>query len=160
MSKTSHFQIGVASIAFAAFLYFFAIPNWVTSPSNIQNIVLSPTFWPNIISGLLAIGGLGMMLTSRRLTDDNHETFFAGTRGAIPRLLACAILMVIYVWVSEYIGLVWASMLAFAAMAFIIKTGHPKSALVAAVIVPLILYLFFAHVAGVAVPQGEFVRLP
>ena len=58
------------------------------------------------------------------------------------------------------IGMVWASMLAFACLAFLMKTRHPKAALAAAVATPLLLYAFFAHVAGVAVPQGDFIRLP
>mgnify|MGYP002064088503 CR=1 FL=1 len=29
-----------------------------------------------------------------------------------------------------------------------------------AIAIPLFLYAFFAHIAGVAVPQGEFIRLP
>jgi len=31
---------------------------------------------------------------------------------------------------------------------------------VCAVLIPLVLYVFFAHIAGVAIPQGDFVRLP
>ena len=35
-----------------------------------------------------------------------------------------------------------------------------RRALVTSFVVPLLLYAFFAHVAGVAIPQGNFVRLP
>ena len=52
------------------------------------------------------------------------------------------------------------SMLIFVATALLVRTRHPKTALVCAVIVPLVLYAFFAHVAGVAIPQGNFMRLP
>ena len=51
-------------------------------------------------------------------------------------------------------------MVVFFVFALLVRTSHPKTALVAAVAVPLVLYLFFAHVAGVAIPQGDFVRLP
>ena len=58
------------------------------------------------------------------------------------------------------LGMVWTCMLVFVATAFMFRTRYPKAAVVCAVVVPLVLYAFFAHVAGVAIPQGEFVRLP
>jgi putative tricarboxylic transport membrane protein len=58
------------------------------------------------------------------------------------------------------LGLVWTAMLAFAATALLVRTKHMTIAIVSAVTVPLLLYVFFAHVAGVAIPQGNFVRLP
>jgi len=51
-------------------------------------------------------------------------------------------------------------MLAFLATAFLVRTSHPKTAVICALCVPLVLYVFFAHVATVAIPQGNFVRLP
>ncbi len=160
MSAKSHRQIGVAAILFAIFLYLVGIPYGVTSPSNVQNIVLSPLFWPRILAALLALGGIGLLLTSRRLDNENHESFLGGVGGAPIRLGLMAVLMVLYVLAAPVIGMVWTSMLAFAALAFLIKTRHPVAAVLAAVFVPLILYAFFAHVAGVAIPQGDFVRLP
>jgi hypothetical protein len=56
--------------------------------------------------------------------------------------------------------MVWTAMLAFAACACLFRTRHPIVAVICAVVVPLLLYAFFAHVAGVAIPQGAFVRLP
>ena len=45
-------------------------------------------------------------------------------------------------------------------VSFLVRTKHMTIAIVSAVAVPLLLYVFFAHVAGVAIPQGNFVRLP
>ena len=54
--------------------------------------------------------------------------------------------------------------MAFAALAFLVSTPHPRAALVCALAVPLALYAFFAHVAGISIPQGsvaaDYVRLP
>jgi uncharacterized protein YacL len=71
-----------------------------------------------------------------------------------------AAIMVIYFLLISEIGMVWASMLAVGAVSFLLRTEHHVYSAVCAVVVPLILYAFFAHVAGVAVPQGEYVRLP
>ena len=62
--------------------------------------------------------------------------------------------------VMPWLGMVWTSMLAFVALAFLVKTRHPATAFICAIVVPLVLYAFFAHVASVAIPQGELVRLP
>ena len=80
--------------------------------------------------------------------------------GGYLRLALLGILGVLYVGSIGTLGMVWASVLAFIALAFLIKTRHPVVALIAAVLVPLALYAFFAHVAGVAIPQGDFVRMP
>ncbi len=160
MSRKSHLQIGIAAIGFAVFLYLVGIPYGVTAPSNIRNIVLSPLFWPQILAGLMALVGLGLVLTARNLDDDRHGSLLAGVEGAPLRLAAMAGLMIGYVLLTPVLGMVWTSMLAFVLLALLIKTSHPVAAVLAGVIVPLVLYAFFAHVAGVAVPQGELVRLP
>lgn len=160
MSAKSHRHIGIAAILFAVFLYLVGIPYGVTAPSNVQNIVLSPLFWPRILAALLALGGVGLLITSRKLDNENHETFLGGIEGATLRLGLMAILMFLYVLAAPTLGLVWTSILAFVSLAFLIKTRHPVAAVLAAIFVPLVLYAFFAHVAGVAIPQGEFVRLP
>ena len=160
MSRKSHLQIGIAAIGFAVFLYLIGIPNGVTAPSNIRNIVLSPLFWPQILTGLLAAVGLGLVLTARNLSDDGHVSLLAGVEGAPLRLAAMAALMIGYVLLTPLLGMVWTSMLAFVLLALLIKTSHPIAAILAGVLALLVLHAFFAHVAGVAIPQGEIVRLP
>lgn len=157
MSRKSHLQIGLASMLFAAFLVLVGIRFGVSSPSNVSNIILSPTFWPYVVAGLIGLAGIGMVLSSARLGQASAEPH---PEGGWARLGAMAVLMVAYVGLTPLIGLVWTSMIAFVAVAFLVKNHHPKSAIVAAVIAPLALYAFFAHVAGVGIPQGEFVRLP
>jgi len=76
------------------------------------------------------------------------------------RLLGMAVIMVLTMIALPTLGMVWTSMLVFLFCAFMFQTRYPKTAIICAVIIPLVLYAFFAHVAGVAIPQGEFVRLP
>jgi putative tricarboxylic transport membrane protein len=54
--------LGFGMLAFAALLTLFLIPTWVVTPSNVRILVLSPDFWPYIIAGMLAIGGVAMLL--------------------------------------------------------------------------------------------------
>lgn len=151
--------IGIASIIIAGLLMFAIIPTWVSSPSNVRNIVLSPLFWPYILSGLTVLIGLGLFVTGF-FTTDTDEPEPPVIPGGYRRLGILAAIMAVTMFALPRLGMVWTSMLIFAATAFLIRTSHPKTAVLCAFAVPLVLYGFFAHVASVAIPQGNFVRLP
>jgi hypothetical protein len=151
-------KLGLVALAAAAFLALIAIPNWVFSPSNVRNIILSPTFWPYVLSGFLAMTGVGLLLTRANPSKEAEEPPAEGAPWL--RLISLAVLMVATMWAMPRLGMVWTCMIVFAASAFLFRTRYTKTALVCAVLVPLLLYAFFAHVAGVAIPQGDLVRLP
>jgi len=154
-------RLGIGAILAAVFLVTYAIPTWVSSPSNVGNIVLSPLFWPYILGGLTGLVGLGLAVSGWRMAagDPVNDPIPDPGAGAV-RLVAFAALMAVTFWAMPHLGMVWTSMLAFLALAFLVKTRHPAAAVICAVVVPLILYAFFAHVASVAIPQGDLVRLP
>lgn len=162
--KTLHLRLGIFTCLVALFLIFYAIPSFVFSPSNVGNIILSPLFWPYVLAGLTVIVGMGLLanaLTSAKDTPfEDEETVHPEGSAPWMRLGALAVIMVLVMVGLPTLGMVWTAMLAFAACAFLFRTRHPVAAVVCAVIVPLLLYAFFAHVAGVAIPQGNFVRLP
>lgn len=160
LDRRTHAGLGLGALIAAALLAFAAIPAFVSAPSNVRNVVLSPTFWPYCLAGLTAVAGLGLLLTSRRLGDAPAEDRPPDGALGLLRLAGMAALMVGYLFALTRLGMVWSSMLAFAATAFLVRTRHWKTAIVCAVAIPLILYAFFAHVAGVAIPQGALVRLP
>lgn len=155
-------RLGYGAVIAAAFLALFAIPQWVSSPSNVSNVVLSPLFWPYALAGFTGLTGLGLIFSGLRLEtvgpplNDPSED-----RGAAwLRLAGMAVIMGLTMIALPRLGMVLTSMLVFVASAFLVRTRHPITALVCAVIVPLVLYAFFAHVAGVAIPQGDILRLP
>lgn len=151
-------RLGIAALAAAAFLALVAIPQWVYSPSNVQNIILSPTFWPYILTALLALTGLGLLVTPTN--PDQAPPDDLARLSPWLRLGGLAVIMIVTMISLPRLGMVWTSMLAFVVTALMFRTRYPKTAAVCAVLIPLILYAFFAHVAGVAIPQGELVRLP
>ena len=160
MLNNSYFVTGLFSLILSLFLFFVAIPYGVTAPSNVTNIVLSPVFWPEVLSVLLGITGIALMFAGRTATDVESEDNEPATKGSYQRLVLLAVLMIAYVFAIPKLGLVWTSMIAFVVLAVLIKSSHPKTAVISAIVIPLILYLFFAHVAGMAIPQGDFLRLP
>lgn len=159
--RTLQFQLGIGACISALFLAFVGIPNWVSSPSNVSNIVLSPTFWPYILSAMTGLAGIGLVLASRHASPDPDSAAIPAAEGK-PwlRLVSLAVIMGITMFALPRLGMVWTCMAVFLVTAFLFQTRHPVTALICAVLVPLALYVFFAHVAGVGIPQGNFVRLP
>ena len=160
MLKNSYFLTGLASLILAVFLFLVAIPFGVSTPSNVAKVVLSPLFWPQVLSVLLGITGISLMLSARNTGNVESTEENTKTKGSPIRLALLAVLMIAYIFAIPTLGLVWSSMVAFVALAVLIKSANPMIALISAIVIPLALYLFFAHVAGIAIPQGDFVRLP
>ena len=155
-------RLGIGACLAALFLVFVAIPNWVAAPSNVGNPVLSPVFWPYTLAAFTGLAGLGLTAAGLRMPADTtplNEPVEDAPQAWL-RLAGIAIIMGGTMFLLPRLGMVWTCMLAFAGSAFLVKTRHPVAAIVCAVLVPLVLYAFFAHVAGVAIPQGNIVRLP
>jgi len=146
----------------ALLLILYAIPGWVSSPSNVSNIVLAPTFWPYTLSGFTGLVGVGLLMAARGAPSVPEPDADAPAADGLSwvRLGALAVIMVATMFALPRLGMVWTAMIVFVLTAFLFRTRHPITALVCAVVIPLALYLFFAKVAGVAIPQGIFVRLP
>ncbi len=155
-------RLGLGAIAISLFLIFIAVPNWVSVPSNVPHIVLSPVFWPYTLAGLMGLTGLGLVATGMNQTAGGpplNEQIKDEKQGYL-RLAAIAVIMVATMAIMSKLGMVWTSMLMFMATVLVLKTRYPVAAFICAVAIPLVLYVFFAHVAGLAIPQGDFVRLP
>lgn len=161
-AKTIHLRLGLLACAISLFLIFFAIPHWVSSPSNVGKVILSPLFWPYTLSALTGLVGILLFIEWWRTppTDERINEPSDDTRTAMLRLLGMAVIMVLTMMLLPVLGMVWTCMLSFISTAFLVRTRHPVTAVICAVVIPLLLYVFFAHVAGVAIPQGDFVRLP
>ncbi|MFU1476189.1 tripartite tricarboxylate transporter TctB family protein [Roseovarius sp. C7] len=171
--KILQLRLGITALLAAIILLVYGIPNWVSSPSNVPKIVLSPLFWPQVLAWLTGLAGVGLILFSWRdkgvgSEDRDPAAPDSGARGrsgdtprhAYLRLTLMALLMLVMLWLMPRLGMVWTAMIGFLATAILMQPRLPVSTVVAAIAVPLVLYAFFAHVAGVAIPQGQFVRLP
>ncbi|MEM6665875.1 MAG: tripartite tricarboxylate transporter TctB family protein [Pseudomonadota bacterium] len=165
--RRTQIGIGLAAVSVAAFLILFGIPGWVSAPSNVGNIVLSPLFWPYCLAGFTGLAGLGVLANGLRrpaVAMGGQTGDGAGgvepVPGGLVRLALMVGIMALTMFALPRLGMVWTAMLAFIAVAFLVKTRHPRTAIACGIAVPLVLYAFFAHVAGVAIPQGNFVRLP
>lgn len=161
MRLHSSVVLGLGVIAFAILLDTYLIPTWVITPENVSIIVLSPDFWPFIIAALLLIGGVLLLLqyffVTRRVQPVDLEP--ARLRPSV-RVFLVGALMVFYYLVMPWLGMVWASVVAY--LLFVGIIGFPRriSAIIISIALPVLLYGFFNHVAGVPIPQAEFLVLP
>ncbi len=155
-------RLGIGALLAALFLALYAIPAWVSSPSNVGNVILSPLFWPYALAGLTGLTGAGLLLSGLRSERDGASLERPDEEGAAAwrRLGVMAAIMGLTMVLLPRLGMVLTSMLVFAGTAFLVRTRHPVTAVICAVAVPVVLYAFFAHVAGVAIPQGDYLRLP
>jgi len=154
-------HLGAAACVISLGLILIGIPYGVSSPSNVPKIVLAPTFWPYVLAGLTGLTGMGLLLAGWRtdpagaFTDEPD----ADGRGWL-RLVALAFIMIVTMLVLPSLGMVWTTVMVFGVTAFLFRTRHPRTAMICAVVIPLTLYVFFAHIAGVGIPQGNYVVLP
>lgn len=161
-SRSLQLHLGILACLLAFFLVLVAIPQWVSSPSNVPLIILSPLFWPYTIAGMAGLIGILLLIEFKRTPEsDEVDIEISEDRSAASlRLVGMAIIMIVTMFLLPKLGMVWTCMLAFLATAFLVKTRHPVAAFVCAIIIPLTLYVFFVHVTGVGIPQGDYVRLP
>jgi putative tricarboxylic transport membrane protein len=162
LSRRDEILIGLGVMVLAAFTLWWIIPNYITTPRRVPIKALSPAFWPKIIAWVVLICGAALTLraalapkTPNAVADDLSVSRAEGLR-----LLALgAILVGIYV-ALPILGMVWVCMIAFALLLLLSGGGNLGWGLVTAVVLPLALYFFFTKIAGVAIPQGQIVRLP
>jgi putative tricarboxylic transport membrane protein len=167
-TRNSNIGLGLGVIAFGIMVLVYAIPRFVSSPSNVQALVLAPTFWPTIVAWMMILLGALLAVTQFMATADAAQAESRASDGdpgrgapaAWLRLAAVAVLMAAMVWATPTLGMVWTSMIAFALFGLIVRSPNPIATIVVALLLPLALYVFFNHVAGVAVPQGELITLP
>ncbi len=153
--------LGLGIIVFSGILFLFLVPTWVITPQNVQILVLSPDFWPYIVAGLLAIGGVLLLLQyaivhGKRGHDEERDEVAGGWR----RIGLVGLLMAVYYMILPYLGMVIGSVVAY--MAFMAIIGLPRKlpSIIVAIVLPLLLYGFFNHMAGVPIPQADFLQLP
>ena len=162
-SKLNNCLTGISVSFFGLMLFYYIIPLTVVSPSNVRLAALDPAFWPNIISWLITFIGVLMMITSflekKNEVSDTAECQFSYKKELY--LLSVVLFFIGYSILLPELGMVWGSSLAYIILSlFVFKTKHRMSAVVVGILLPVLLYAFFNHVAGVSIPQSEMLRLP
>jgi hypothetical protein len=162
LSRRDEMFIGLGVMLLAAMTLWWLIPNYIVIPRRVPNPALSPAFWPTIIGWVMLACGLALAVHAYFAPSPPAET----TEKLLPnqtealRILATVGILVATYLALPVLGMVWTCMLVYVAL--VLLTGGQKIGwgVVIAILLPLILYAFFAKIAGVAIPQGQIVRLP
>lgn len=174
-TRTRDVGLGLGLAALAGLLLMWLIPHYVISPGQ-GALVLRPDFWPTILAWFLLAAGLGLAARARFGPDPiatdggagrSGESRSGENRSERAGWIRVAWLALVTVGLSLLIptlGMVWASMLAGLVLLPALRPEHPLAAVIVALLLPLLLYAFFAKFAGVSVPPGtwtsQYVRLP
>lgn len=161
-SRRNEIVIGLAVMAISAMVLWWLIPAYVALPRRPPIKALQPSFWPKIICWIMLLCGAALALRAA-MTPPPPDAIVEKPTASNGELLRLAVLMVILggaYFALPVLGMVWVCMVVF--IFLVLMTGGKNMAwgIVVSVALPLLLYFFFTKVAGVAIPQGQFVRLP
>ena len=148
--------VGVALLGLLIFAVL--IPWGIDQPGNVEHAALAPDFWPQIIA--VTMMALGVLLAVRPAPDDEDGGEDSGRwLHRVPGLAAAlGALFGFYVLIPS-LGMVVPGMAVI--FGLMVLGGERRWLLAAAVAasVPLLLYVFFVHVAGIPIPLGIFETL-
>ena len=152
--------IGVGVALLGLGIFFVLIPWGIDQPGNVEHIALAPDFWPQIIAVVMM--ALGVLQALKPTPDDDDEDGgedFGRWLHRVPGLaVALGALFGFYVLIPPLGMVVPGVAIIFALMVFDGERRWVLAATVAAG-VPILLYAFFVHVAGIPVPLGVFETL-
>ena len=153
--------IGCVVMAIAGFFTFVIITSGIVMPTGTESRALAPDFWPRIVIGIAAFSGFCMVVhgwahraknTPSPATPTSTSTIMAAWGrivGAFAAMLVCYFLLPIGGMILPTAGL----------GLFLMWLGGErrlKVMLPTALLLPILLHLFFADFANVPLPVGIF----
>ena len=158
-SERSDLILGIVTMAFAGLALFVMIPLGVDNPGQINVMALGPSFWPMIISIFISLMGLlvaGQAYRRHRVLETQDGKAVEPSNFDIGRWIGALVLLAGYYLLFDILGMPVTSALAL--LTFMLLGGERRPLLIVgiALILPIVLYLFFRYVANVAIPTGIF----
>jgi hypothetical protein len=152
-------EIVFAALTLAAAIGFalFVIPNGVTTPASVRHLPLSPAFLPYVLTAAIGVFALIHMLEAiyaPHIPADDEE----GSQDAHPnwkvRAILLSVLLLVYLLLPERLGMLPTAIGVTIALLAIGGERRVAVLLGVGITVPLLVYLFFAEVAQVPMPEG------
>ncbi|MCQ9617811.1 tripartite tricarboxylate transporter TctB family protein [Paenalcaligenes niemegkensis] len=131
-----------------------AIPAGVIQFGEPESLALSAAFWPYVIASLLGMLGFLLLVQGGLAVLQGKGSQQTPICSKSLRVLYSVLLLIPYYFLAESIGLLLASVLAFAAYSLLAGEKNYKKLTMLAVVVPAAITVFFIHVAQVLVPLG------
>ena len=174
MSQKANREIalGITIIVLTAIGAFIAIPAGIVMPENIGVLALAPNFWPLVVVAMAGLAGVaiavhgiadlrqsGHVEVTPMLSDDYPVDIDGDERPFLEALTRVAI--TISVLFALYFAIPWAGIVLSSSAVLVFLTffaGERRWRIIlpVAVLLPLLLYVFFVHIANVPMPLGVF----
>ena len=139
--------LGVGILLLALLALLVIIPAGVDPPANIKIRALAPGFWPNIV--MLFMAFMGLIIAVQGFLDYRSASATEQPRPADQLAPAIATLRVVT-------AIVAASMIAILAFTLLSGERRWRYVIPVSLVLPVLLYYFFTHVANVFIPLGLF----
>ncbi len=156
----SDFILGIIIIALAIIGTFVFIPWGIVLPDDIETRALSPDFWPLAIMILLGISGFALTLQARfavsPMPDEEEQAKMRPFGEGLLRVGLLVIWLLGMYFLIPHVGMAVSCAITFIAMTLFAGERRWKYIIPIAVLLPLLLYLFFVYVASVPLPVGVF----
>ena len=165
--------LGSAIVVFAALGFLLAIPYGIVMPGNIEVLALAPNFWPFVVMAMAGIAGA--VITAQGFLDrtkpdvphvsatpDEATPVFEEidddrppAEAAMRATIVVGSLFALY-FAIPFAGIVAGTMVILIFLIWLSGERRWRLILSIAILLPLVLYFFFVHVANVPMPVGVF----
>ncbi len=156
---------GIGVLVLGLLIFFVLIPAGVDRPGSVEHAALAPDFWPRIIAGIIMLMGLFLAIRPAAKEEDEGrgengvEAAAEAAGGWVHRLPGLAVALgtlFAFYFLIPYLGMVAPGIAVI--LGLMVYAGERRWPLGVAVAlcVPILLYVFFVHVASVPIPLGVF----
>ena len=139
-------------VFFGLLLILLLIPRGVVEPGNVELAILSPSYYPKIISYILILIGLGIFI--KNFPNGFFEESEKIEKKYLFRILIIFITILTIVFFLPTFGIPLTSGIA---LLFLLMLGGERKPIIiflVSTLVPLLIYLFFTKVAQIPIPNG------
>ena len=160
---------GIGVLVLGLLIFFVLIPAGVDRPGSVEHAALAPDFWPRIIAGIIMLMGLFLAIRPAAKEEDEERGDGGGEEGVeaaaeaaggwthrLPGLAVALGTLFAFYFLIPYLGMVAPGIAVI--LGLMVYAGERRWPLGVAVAlcVPILLYVFFVHVASVPIPLGVF----
>ena len=159
---------GIGVLVLGLLIFFVLIPVGIDRPGSVEHAALAPDFWPRIIAGIIML--MGLFLTVRPAAEDEGEEHGDGGGGEaveaaagwthrLPGLAVALGTLFAFYFLIPYLGMVAPGIAVILGLMVYAGERRWPMGIAIALCVPILLYVFFVHVASVPIPLGMFESL-
>jgi|TARA_B110000211_G_scaffold50036_1_gene54710 putative tricarboxylic transport membrane protein len=139
-------------VFFGLLLILLLIPRGVVEPGNVELAILSPSYYPKIVSYILILIGLGIFI--KNFPNGFFEESEKIEKKYLFRILIIFITILTIVFFLPTFGIPLTSGIALLFLLMLGGERRPIIIFLVSTLVPLLIYLFFTKVAQIPIPNG------